>query len=190
MSALTSFRTARTQSRLCQGARRDGHRLPSETSTNIQPGTSRWYGTNAEGLELATRIMSLAIQEGEVLSHAVDHPRTIPQAQDLARSALRMMGQDPSVSRARALSILGQHADSVRTWKALIEADREDADLWDGLSRAMMEAGDQATAQRCAQKAASLRQGARSIISRAFDRCRFILVPRGLVGTNRPHVGT
>lgn len=115
---------------------------------------------SAEGLELATKIMSLAIQEGEVLSHAVDHPRTIPQAQDLARSALRMMGQDPSVSRARALSILGQHADSVRTWKALIEADREDADLWDGLSRAMMEAGDQATAQRCAQKAASLRQGA------------------------------
>ena len=112
---------------------------------------------STEGLELATRIMSLAIQEGEVLSHAVDHPRTIPQAQDLARSALRMM-QDPSVSRARALSILGQHADSVRTWKALIEADREDADLWDGLSR-LMEAGDQQR-QRCAQKAASLRQGA------------------------------
>ena len=58
---------------------------------------------SAEGLELATRIMSLAIQEGEVLSHAVDHPRTIPQAQDLARSALRMMGQDPSVSCSRPL---------------------------------------------------------------------------------------
>jgi len=56
----------------------------------------------------------------------------------------------------RALSASGNHTEAVKCWKAMIQADKTNPELWTGLARALESAGDLATAQRCHQKAQGL----------------------------------
>ena len=57
---------------------------------------------------------------------------------------------------ARALSASNQHTEAVKTWKAMIQSDKTNPDLWSGLARSLEAAGDIQTAQRCHEKASSL----------------------------------
>ena len=56
----------------------------------------------------------------------------------------------------RALSAAGNHTESVKCWKAMIQMDKVNPQLWVGLARSLEAAGDMATAQRCHQKAQTL----------------------------------
>ena len=56
----------------------------------------------------------------------------------------------------RALSAAGEHTESVKCWKALIQTDKSNPVYWTGLARALEAAGDMQTAQRCHQKAQAL----------------------------------
>ena len=74
----------------------------------------------------------------------------------MAREALQYLPESESRLRARAYSIAGDHAESVTLWKGLLESNKEDADLWLGLSRSLSAAGSEDKAQACREKARAL----------------------------------
>ena len=74
----------------------------------------------------------------------------------MATEALSIMGDEPSPERARALSLALQHGDAVLMWKGLIQSQPNHAGHWTGLARALEQAGDLETAQKCHAKAAAM----------------------------------
>lgn len=102
-------------------------------------------------LEFAELLVELAEGESQVLEMVGGLPPTIPEGPHLAEEALLHISDD-SPLKARALSAAGKHTDSVLCWKELLKVNKEEADYWLGLSKALIAAGDEATAARCRKK--------------------------------------
>jgi len=98
-------------------------------------------------------LLELAVGENEVLDQVTGLPPTLPAGPEMAKEALNYMSDEPSPQRALALSLSLQHGDSVLVWKALIQTDNQNASNWRGLARALEQAGDLDTAQKCHSKA-------------------------------------
>jgi len=113
----------------------------------------RVLANEPEGREnLATLLIELAEGEANVLDNTGGLPPTIPEGPTLAAEAVDLC-QENTMLMGRALSAAGKHTDSVKTWKAMIQNDKNNPEYWTGLGRALEAAGDMATAQRCHQKA-------------------------------------
>ena len=108
---------------------------------------------------LANELISLAEGEADILENSHGLPPTIPLGPDLAAEAIPLLGDEISPLKARAMSAFGDHTNAVITWKAIIQQDKESADSWSGLAKALENAGDVTTAQRCHEKANNLRNG-------------------------------
>jgi tetratricopeptide (TPR) repeat protein len=106
--------------------------------------------------EFAILLVELAEGEARVLENTAGLPPTIPEGPALAEEAISLLDENTALM-GRALSAAGNHTDAVMCWKALIQEDKANADSWTGLARALEAAGDLATAQRCHEKANSLR---------------------------------
>jgi len=104
---------------------------------------------------LATLLVELAEGEARVLENISGLPPTIPEGPALANEAVSLCAPN-SAMMGRALSASGNHTEAVKCWKAMIQADKSNPELWTGLARALESAGDLATAQRCHQKAQGL----------------------------------
>ena len=104
----------------------------------------------------AELLVDLAEGEGRVLEFDFSVPNTLPAGPQMATEALRHISAEASPLRARALSLCGDHSGSVTAWKELLVADKLDADLWIGLSRALSAAGSEDKAATCRQKAREL----------------------------------
>lgn len=74
----------------------------------------------------------------------------------MAKEALSYLGEEASPRKGLALSLSLQHGDAVLVWKALIQTDGQNAEYWLGLARALEQAGDLETAQKCHAKARAL----------------------------------
>ena len=74
----------------------------------------------------------------------------------MATEALTLLSEEASPQRALALSLSLQHGDAVLMWKSLIQVNQQDPNNWTGLARALEQAGDLETAQKCHAKAATL----------------------------------
>lgn len=98
-------------------------------------------------------LLELAVGENQVLDQVTGLPPTLPAGPEMAREALANMSEEASPQRALALSLSLQHGDSVLVWKALIQTDNQNAENWRGLARALEQAGDLETAQKCHSKA-------------------------------------
>ena len=105
--------------------------------------------------QLAKLLVELAEGEATILENTNGLPPTIPEGPTLAKEAIGYC-EDNSTLLARALSASGDHPEAVKCWKALIQSDKNNPELWTGLARALEAAGDLATAQRCHQKAQGL----------------------------------
>lgn len=108
---------------------------------------------------LASELISLAEGEADILENSQGLPPTIPLGPELAAEAIPLIGDEISPLKARAMSAFGDHTNAVITWKAIIQQDKESADSWSGLAKALENAGDVTTAQRCHEKANNLRNG-------------------------------
>ena len=109
-----------------------------------------------EGKEnLASLLLQLAEGESNFLDNTGGLPPTIPEGPALAAEAIELCEENTEMM-GRALSAAGKHTDAVKTWKAMIQEDKNNPDLWVGLARALEAAGDVDTAQRCHQKARNL----------------------------------
>jgi len=106
--------------------------------------------------EFAILLVELAEGEARVLENTAGLPPTIPEGPALAEEAISLLDENTALM-GRALSAAGNHTEAVMCWKALIQGDKANADSWTGLARALEAAGDLATAQRCHEKANSLR---------------------------------
>ena len=104
---------------------------------------------------LALLLIELAEGESRVLENTSGLPPTIPEGPALANEAVSICEANTPMM-ARALSASGNHTDSVKCWKSMIQDDKSNPDLWIGLARALESAGDMATAQRCHEKAHKL----------------------------------
>ena len=104
---------------------------------------------------LAILLIELAEGEARVLENTAGLPPTIPEGPALASEAT-LLCEPNSALLGRALSASGNHTEAVKCWKAMIQTDKTNPDLWIGLARALESAGDMATAQRCHQKAQGL----------------------------------
>ena len=105
--------------------------------------------------ELATLLVELAEGESRILENTHGLPPTIPEGPALAREAVALC-DNGTILMGRALSAAGEHTESVKCWKALIQTDKSNPVYWTGLARALEAAGDMQTAQRCHQKAQAL----------------------------------
>ena len=110
------------------------------------------------GEKLANLLVELAEGEAKILENSVGLPPTIPAGPELASEALNHLTTNSEL-RGRALTASGQHTESVLCWKAIIQEDKSNPDLWSGLARALEAAGDMTTAQRCHEKSFNLRNG-------------------------------
>ena len=108
---------------------------------------------------LASELIALAEGEADILENSHGLPPTIPLGPDLAAEAIALIADEISPLKARAMSAFGDHTNAVITWKAIIQQDKESADSWSGLAKALENAGDVTTAQRCHEKANNLRNG-------------------------------
>ena len=104
---------------------------------------------------LATLLVELAEGESRILENTAGLPPTIPEGPALAAEAV-LICQPDTMLMGRALSAAGNHTESVKCWKAMIQMDKVNPELWVGLARSLEAAGDMATAQRCHQKAQTL----------------------------------
>ena len=104
---------------------------------------------------LATLLVELAEGESRILENTAGLPPTIPEGPALAAEAA-LLCLPNSMLMGRALSAAGNHTESVKCWKAMIQHDKVNPQLWIGLARSLEAAGDMATAQRCHEKAQTL----------------------------------
>lgn len=111
---------------------------------------------HAEKEAFVTMLLDLATGEQHVLEQASGLPPTLPAGPEMASEALSIMGDEPSAERARALSLALQHGDAVLMWKGLIQSQPDHPGHWTGLARALEQAGDLETAQKCHAKAAAM----------------------------------
>jgi len=74
----------------------------------------------------------------------------------MAKEALQFLAEGEVRLRARASSIVGEHAEAVTLWKGLLESNKEDASLWLGLARTLSAAGSEDKAAACREKARGL----------------------------------
>ncbi len=112
---------------------------------------------------LAKELIELAEGEAEILENSHGLPPTIPLGPDLAAEAIPLLGDEITPLKARAMSAFGDHTNAVVTWKAIIQQDKESPESWNGLAKALENAGDVATAQRCHEKANQLRNGSQVV---------------------------
>ena len=112
------------------------------------------------GTTFAGILIAIAEGEGEVLDMAIEIPTTIPEGPELANEALKYIPDNDTPSnsslKARALTLTGSYPEAVKSWRSLIETDRDNPELWRGMMKTFISAGDQATADKCRQKIASL----------------------------------
>ena len=104
---------------------------------------------------LAILLVELAEGESKILENTGGLPPTIPEGPALATEAVELCEANTPIY-ARALSASNQHTEAVKTWKAMIQSDKSNPELWTGLARSLEAAGDMQTAQRCHEKANAL----------------------------------
>ena len=104
---------------------------------------------------LAVLLVELAEGESKILENTGGLPPTIPEGPALAAEAIGLCDANTPIL-ARALSASNQHTEAVKTWKAMIQSDKSNPELWTGLARSLEAAGDIQTAQRCHEKANGL----------------------------------
>ena len=104
---------------------------------------------------LALLLVELAEGEAKILENTGGLPPTIPEGPALATEAVELCEPNTPI-HARALSASNQHTEAVKTWKAMIQSDKSNPELWTGLARSLEAAGDMQTAQRCHEKANAL----------------------------------
>ena len=109
--------------------------------------------------EFIDMLLQLAQGESEVLDQVSGLPPTLPAGPDMAKEALTHLGVENSPRKGLALSLSLQHGDAVLHWKSLIQSDGQHAEYWHGLARALEQAGDLETAQKCHAKARTLSGG-------------------------------
>ncbi len=115
---------------------------------------------HAGGPTFAGILIAIAEGEGEVLEMATEIPTTIPEGPELASEALKFIPDDGAIEnvklRARAMTLSGSYPEAVKAWRSLIETDRDNPELWVGMRKTFIAAGDQVTAEKCRTKIASL----------------------------------
>lgn len=115
---------------------------------------------HAGGPTFAGILIAIAEGEGEVLEMATEIPTTIPEGPELASEALKYIPDNGATEnvklRARAMTLSGSYPEAVKAWRSLIETDRDNPELWIGMRKTFIAAGDQATAEKCRTKIASL----------------------------------
>ena len=104
-------------------------------------------------IELATTLVELAEGESRVLESHAGLPPTLPEGPEMAQTALDLLGQGESQLHARAHTMANNHMESIKIWKGLIQTERNDPEMWRGLSKALYAAGDNTTAEKCSIKA-------------------------------------
>ena len=94
--------------------------------------------------------------EGEtaILENTGGLPPTIPEGPALAEEAINLCENDTQMM-ARALSAAGKHTEAVKTWKAMIQTDKANPELWTGLARSLESAGDMANNTKMSSESAS-----------------------------------
>ena len=115
--------------------------------------------------DLAQELVELAEGEAEILENSHGLPPTIPLGPDLAAEAISLLGEEISPLKARAMSAFGDHTNAVVTWKAIIQQNKDEPESWKGLAKALENAGDITTAQRCHEKANQLLQGSSTVLA-------------------------
>ena len=113
-------------------------------------------GDHAIKGELIDMLLQLAQGENQVLDQVSGLPPTLPAGPEMAKEALTHIGEESSPRRGLALSLSLQHGDAVLVWKSLIQTDGQNAEYWQGLARALEQAGDLETAQKCHAKSRTL----------------------------------
>lgn len=111
---------------------------------------------NAVRTQLIEVLIGLAEGEANVIESAQGLPPTLPEGPHLAQEALQMLGVGATALHARAHTASNDHVQAVTTWKALIQNDGTNPVNWRGLARALENAGDLETAQKCHAKATAL----------------------------------
>ncbi len=115
---------------------------------------------HAGGPTFAGILIAIAEGEGEVLEMAIEIPTTIPEGPELASEALKYILDDGAPEnvklRARAMTLSGSYPEAVKAWRSLIENDRDNPELWIGMRKTFIAAGDQVTAEKCRAKIATL----------------------------------
>ena len=115
---------------------------------------------HAGGPTFAGILIAIAEGEGEVLEMAIEIPTTIPEGPELASEALKYIPDDGAPEnvklRARAMTLSGSYPEAVKAWRSLIENDRDNPELWIGMRKTFIAAGDQVTAEKCRAKIATL----------------------------------
>lgn len=112
--------------------------------------------SNAVRHQLIEVLIGLAEGEAHVLETAQGLPPTLPEGPHMAKEALELLGPGTSQHHARAHSAAQDHVQSVTVWRTLIQNDGQNASNWRGLARALENAGDLDTAQKCHSKANAL----------------------------------
>ncbi len=112
--------------------------------------------SHASAIIFAELLIDLAEGEGRVLELDMTIPTTLPAGPEMAREALNYLHESETRLRARAFSLMGEHAASVSLWKALVADDKNDPELWLGLARTLSAAGSEEKAAKCREKARGL----------------------------------
>jgi len=105
-------------------------------------------------------LIGLAEGEATVIEAAQGLPPTLPEGPHMANEALQLLGEGSTALHARAYSAANDHVQAVTLWKTLIQTDGENHLNWRGLAKALENAGDLETAQKCHAKANGLEHAA------------------------------
>ena len=133
----------------------EGYLTSATIVSNLEP-------DNPIKMELAITLIEIAEGESEVLELTSGLPPTLPAGPELAANAIELLGEGKTELHARAYTAMNNHVESVTIWKSLIQDQKENHILWNGLSKALHAAGDLETSERCRLKAQSLEKSSMS----------------------------
>ena len=111
-------------------------------------------GKPEEAIEIWEK--ALIIEGSRDVEAKINEARLLLSSEDEGAAEPIVTSMENKISQAKEMTEAGDHVNSVRVWKELLDDNREDPKIWDGMADSLSAAGHIDRALQCRQKARSL----------------------------------
>ena len=117
-------------------------------------------GKTEEAIEIWEK--ALIIEASDDVEAKINEARLLLSSEDEEIADPNITSVENKISQAKEMTEAGDHVNSVRVWKELLDDNKEDPAIWDGMADSLSAAGHIDRALQCRQKARSVEEAEQS----------------------------